>query len=240
MSTYASINGMESSPPWVAAACRSRAIFRSAMYGEMKDVMAIVEESANSLATWYQPCQLIFPFKNWRETPTSAILLMFSFRSFSEKPKSLFSPNRTLSPSKRYAANPRCRRCCSRAVATVDFPDADKPVSHIVNPRCFRNSLRSCLERDGCQVMFLQKKPVNFCRASAGLAGYLRRHSWPWFLNATFQCFPETSQYLYNRYLSLGQLSHQLKVGSGQLSRVNNSGAKESSASLALSGSRAV
>jgi hypothetical protein len=37
----------------------------------------------------------------------------------------------------------------------VDFPDAERPVNQIVNPRCFRNSLRSCRERDGCQVILL-------------------------------------------------------------------------------------
>jgi hypothetical protein len=120
---------------------------------------------------------LLANLANKVKKPTSAILLMFSFRSFSEKPKSLFSPNRTLSPSRRYAASPRCKRCCSRAVATVDFPDADKPVSQIVKPRCFRNSLRSCREREGCQVMFLRIF-VKFCEEIAGLAGYLRRHCW--------------------------------------------------------------
>jgi hypothetical protein len=80
---------------------------------------------------------------------------MFSLRSFSENPKSLFSPNRTLSPSSLYAASPRCRRCCSSAVAIVDLPDALSPVNQIVKPRCLRYVLRSLRERDGCQVMFL-------------------------------------------------------------------------------------
>lgn len=104
--------------------------------------------------------------------PTSAILLIFSLRSFSENPKSLFSPNRTLSPSRRYAATPRCRRCCSRAVATVDFPEADRPVSQSVNPRCFLNPLRSCREREGCQVMFLYFLLV-FPLLTAGFGGVL-------------------------------------------------------------------
>jgi hypothetical protein len=89
---------------------------------------------------------------------TSAIRLMFSFRSFSENPKSLFSPKRTLSPSNRYAASPRCRRCCSSAVAMVDLPEAESPVNQIVKPRCLRFALRSLRERDGCQVMLLFAK----------------------------------------------------------------------------------
>lgn len=51
MSTKTSINGMESSLPPASAVWSSRAICRSARYGEMKDVRAIVEESAKSLAT---------------------------------------------------------------------------------------------------------------------------------------------------------------------------------------------
>ena len=54
-----------------------------------------------------------------------------------------------------------CKRCCSRAVATVDFPDADKPVNQMVKPRWPRNWLRSCRESDGCQVMLLYKPRVN-------------------------------------------------------------------------------
>jgi hypothetical protein len=45
------MKGMGSSPPWEALACKSRAICRSARYGEMKEVRAMVEESAKSLAT---------------------------------------------------------------------------------------------------------------------------------------------------------------------------------------------
>lgn len=54
-----------------------------------------------------------------------------------------------------------CKRCCSRAVATVDFPDADKPVNQMVKPRWPRNWLRSCRESDGCQVMLLYMPPVS-------------------------------------------------------------------------------
>lgn len=87
---------------------------------------------------------------------TSEMRRMFSLRSFSEKPRSLFRPKRTLSPSRRYAASPRCRRCCSRAVATVDLPEADRPVNQMVKPFCLRKDSRSVRERDGCQVMLLR------------------------------------------------------------------------------------
>lgn len=43
----------------------------------------------------------------------------FSTRLAGSNPKSLFSPNRILSPSSRYACSPLCSRCCSRAVAMV-------------------------------------------------------------------------------------------------------------------------
>ena len=50
---------------------------------------------------------------------TSPILLIFSSLSFSLKPKSLFNPKRTLSPSNLYADLRKCKRCCSNAVAIV-------------------------------------------------------------------------------------------------------------------------
>lgn len=56
ISTKTSIKGIASSPPWLADVCKSRAIFRSALYGEMKEVRAIVEESAKSFAT----CRYLF------------------------------------------------------------------------------------------------------------------------------------------------------------------------------------
>jgi hypothetical protein len=49
-----------------------------------------------------------------------------------------------------------CRRCCSRAVATVDLPEAERPVNQIVKPFWERSWLRSWREREGCQVMFLE------------------------------------------------------------------------------------
>ncbi len=68
----------------------------------------MVEESANSLATW-EEASILWPSSlldgGWGQGKsgqcTSAMRLMFSLRSFSEKPRSLFSPNRTLSPSRR-------------------------------------------------------------------------------------------------------------------------------------------
>jgi hypothetical protein len=135
ISMKTSIKGIAASPFWLAEICKSRAIFRSALYGEMNDVKAIVEESAKSFATYQTRThqQDLFSLQR-RLATTSAILLIFSFRSFSEKPRSLFSPNRTLSPSRRYAAKPRCKRFCSSAVAMVDLPEAESPVNHIVKP----------------------------------------------------------------------------------------------------------
>ena len=55
---------------------------------------------------------------------TSPMRRMFSVRDFSSKPRSLLSPNRMLSPSRRYVNLHRCRRCCSSAQAIVDCPRA--------------------------------------------------------------------------------------------------------------------
>lgn len=155
----------------------------------MKDVMAIVHESAKSTATFLSreslpggrqfvsprlhllkySCICIYRFSDFlrpsspnnqinRAKPTSDILLIFSPRSLSLKPKSLFSPNRTLSPSSRYAARPRQSRYCSRAVAMVDLPLADRPVSQSVKPCWWRRAERSLRVSEGCHVMFLRKK----------------------------------------------------------------------------------
>ena len=48
------MKGILSSLPWLAEACKSRAIFRSALYGDMNEVKAIVEESAKSFATYWK------------------------------------------------------------------------------------------------------------------------------------------------------------------------------------------
>jgi hypothetical protein len=86
---------------------------------------------------------------------TSAIRRMFSSRSLGENPRSLFNPKRTLSPSNRYVARPKCRRCCSNAVAMVDLPEADRPVNQTVAPFCLRSSLRSWRVKPACHVMLL-------------------------------------------------------------------------------------
>jgi len=54
MSMNTSMKGILSSPLWLAEACRSLAIFRSALYGEINEVRAIVEESAKSFATYWE------------------------------------------------------------------------------------------------------------------------------------------------------------------------------------------
>ena len=143
-----------------------------------------MEESAKSFATYgesitkcpisirsYSRILVSHESRGESEKFTSAMRLMFSFRSFSKNPRSLFSPNRTLSPSKRYAANPKCRRCCSSAVAIVDFPEADRPVNQIVKPRCFLNPLRSWREREGCQMILLRVVSVLFLVAMWGWRG---------------------------------------------------------------------
>lgn len=49
-STKTSTNASGASAP-LASACRARAVWRSAAKGEMKEVMAMVDESAKSFAT---------------------------------------------------------------------------------------------------------------------------------------------------------------------------------------------
>lgn len=59
----------------------------------------MVVESANSLATCHIVRQYPVEARCDGARITSAIRLMFSSRSFGEKPRSLFKPKRTLSPS---------------------------------------------------------------------------------------------------------------------------------------------
>lgn len=40
-------------------------------------------------------------------------------------------------------------------MATVDLPEALRPVNQMVKPFCLRKDSRSARERDGCQVMLL-------------------------------------------------------------------------------------
>jgi hypothetical protein len=50
---------------------------------------------------------------------------------------------------------PRCSRCCSSAVAMVDLPEAESPVSQMVRPGWARRAKRAWRESEGCQVMLL-------------------------------------------------------------------------------------
>ena len=69
-------------------------------------------------------------------------------------------------------------RCCSRAVATVDLPEADSPVNQTVKPRWPRNWFRSCRVSDGCQVILLAPLVSHACeRECASL-------SLPWMVMA--------------------------------------------------------
>lgn len=114
--------------------CSFRARSRSATYGEIKAVMAIVHDDAKSFDTFIR-------YRRKRKScasdpvhrkhePTSPIRRMFSFLSFSPNPRSLFNPILTLSPSKRKALTPRCKRTCSSAVARVDLPEAAPTRTH--------------------------------------------------------------------------------------------------------------
>ena len=52
------------------------------------------------------------------------------------KPRSLFRPCRTLSPSSRAVKWPLSCSMCSRVQATVDLPLPLRPVNHSTHPRC--------------------------------------------------------------------------------------------------------
>ena len=89
----------------------------SRTYGEMKDVITISPASFINFAT-------------------SAIRRIFSIRSASLNPRFLFSPIRTLSPSKSIVCFPRAARCFSNSFASVDLPEPESPVSQIVLGVC--------------------------------------------------------------------------------------------------------
>lgn len=117
--------------------CNSRASCRSEMYGEMKAVTEMVEESA-------------------KRSETSPIRRMFSTREAWSKPRSLLRPNRMLSPSNLYAWSFLWSKCCSSAVAMVDLPEALKPVSQTVQPFWPRRVSRSSwVTAPGWKVMFV-------------------------------------------------------------------------------------
>ena len=120
VSTNTSMNGSSG----LCFRCNSRAKSRSALYGEMNDVIAMAVDEA-------------------KRSDTSEMRRMFSSRSLGENPRSLLRPNRMLSPSRRKADFFRCNRCCSRATATVDLPEAERPVNQIVMPFWFKRLLRS-------------------------------------------------------------------------------------------------
>lgn len=93
------------------------AMFLSFRNGEMNEVMTITPASIISLAT-------------------SAIRRMFSTRSSTEKPKSLFSPCLILSPSRIYVRIPSWLSLTSRALARVVLPDPESPVNQITFASC--------------------------------------------------------------------------------------------------------
>ena len=99
---------------------------------------------------------------------------MFSFLSASAKPRSLFNPNLTLSPSSRNARFPLSRSANSSAQASVDFPDAaavgsasrkageerdenepESPVNQTVTPDWPVRVLRCSWVTPSCQVMLV-------------------------------------------------------------------------------------
>lgn len=75
-----------------------------------------------------------------KSLPTSPIRLMFSSRSWGEKPRFLLRPCLTLSPSSRAVSLPRSSRACSSVQATVLLPDPDRPVNQRTHPFCSRRS----------------------------------------------------------------------------------------------------
>jgi hypothetical protein len=103
------------------------AMFLSSSNGEINEAITMVPASLNSLQI-------------------SATRLMFSLLSSWEKLKSLLMPIRVLSPSKTYDLNPKLCKQLSNSEAMLDLPEADKPVSQIVNDLFPFNffSLTSC------------------------------------------------------------------------------------------------
>ena len=66
---------------------------------------------------------------------TSLIRLIF-FTYLYLKPKSLFNPNRTLSPSNKYVLKPCSFSANSTSLAIVDFPEPERPVNHNILAFC--------------------------------------------------------------------------------------------------------
>jgi hypothetical protein len=57
-------------------------------------------------------------------------------------------------------------------VATVDLPDAERPVNQMVKPRWERRLKRSERDREGCQVMLLYHKSYQQGEFVGGGKGY--------------------------------------------------------------------
>jgi hypothetical protein len=125
-----------------------------------------------------------------KSVATSPTRRTFSRRSSAENPRSLQSPARTLSPSSTYALNPSSNRRRSTCIASVDFPEAGRPVSQMTAPRCpLRHAradessrcpagTRSCVSRAGAEFKAARIVPpptmsspsIRMKRASAGCA----------------------------------------------------------------------
>lgn len=115
---------------------KDRTRSRSALSGEMKAASTTVPASRKSRAT----------------SPTRRI---FSSRSAMEKPRSQHKPCRTLSPSR---IKVRTRRACSlssSALASVDFPDPEKPVNQMIRARWPCSTSLSPRETAACCQMRL-------------------------------------------------------------------------------------
>src|SRR3954447_12879264 len=95
----------------------ARAAARSAAKGDTRETSATTPASASSAAT-------------------SAVRRTFSARSAAEKPRSPLRPWRRLSPSSTYAARPAPSSRASTALASVDLPEAGRPVNQTVAPGC--------------------------------------------------------------------------------------------------------
>ena len=95
----------------------SLALRRSLANGEMKEVSVIRPASFISFAT-------------------SATRRIFSIRSCSLKPRFLFRPIRTLSPSRSMVCLPSAKSLFSTSLISVDLPAPDRPVIQIVLGSC--------------------------------------------------------------------------------------------------------
>ena len=87
---------------------------------------------------------------------------MFSTRSVSVKPRSRFSPCRTLSPSSSIVWQPRASNFCSTRLAIVDLPAPDRPVNHRMAVCCPFSSARCRgVTVESCQWILLARRSAN-------------------------------------------------------------------------------